>query len=76
MKKVGQIVMITKDNDNDCYDAYRGLLLEITHIATSVKQHPGYDESMDKMPLFDLKVFETGKDVPFSLYDYEVSAPH
>lgn len=74
--KVGQIVMIAEDNDNDNYNAYRGKLLEITHIATSEADHPGYDNSMKGMPLCDLKEVETGKDIPFSLYAYEISKPY
>ena len=34
--------------------------------------HPGYDTSMNGMPLYDLVVTETGAPVPFSLYAWEV----
>lgn len=68
--------MIAKDNDNDGYNDYRGLLLEITHVAYSTDEHPGYDTALQGEALVDLKIFETGIEVPFSLYEYEFSKPH
>jgi len=70
MKKlIGKYAVIVSDNDN--YDKYRDLLLRITNVAYDSAQHPGYDASMEGQALCDFKVEETGKSVPFSLYEYE-----
>ncbi len=69
--KVGQTVRISSENDNDNYDEYRNKDLVITHKATNEKQHRGFDSSIGQA-LYDLKVKKTGKEVPFSLYDYEL----
>ena len=58
-------------SDNECYDNFRDLTLIIIHKATNTYQHPGYDESMGGMPLFDFKG-EHGEDIPCSLYEYEI----
>jgi hypothetical protein len=34
--------------------------------------HPGYDETMGNMPLYDLKRADNGEALPFSLYEYEL----
>lgn len=69
--EIGDVIRIQTDNDNDCYDKFRGLDLAITHIARNTDEHPGYDEGMNGMALVDSFVCETGEDVPFSLYSYE-----
>jgi hypothetical protein len=66
MFKIGDKVKIASDNDNENYDNFRDKVLTITHIATNEKQHEGYDSSMQGMALYDFK------DVPFSLYEYEI----
>lgn len=71
MYSVGDKVVISQENDNEGYDDFRGQPLIITHVSYSVEDHPGYDESMDGMGLYDLKT-ESGIDVPFSLYEYEL----
>lgn len=69
MFNIGDKVKIASDNDS--YDKYRGKVLIVTSIATSVSNHPGYDEAMNGMPLYDLKL-EDGSFLPFSLYEYEI----
>jgi hypothetical protein len=46
-------------------------ILVITKSARSSKEHPGYDSSMQGMPLHDLKTID-GEDVNCSLYSYEL----
>ena len=71
----GDIVRISQDNDNDNYDLYRNKDLEIIRVSHNTKDHPGYDESVSGMALYDLRVVDSGEDVPFSLYEYEVEGP-
>lgn len=68
---IGSKAMIKQSNDNENYDAYRGKVLIVTHVAKNTYQHPGYDSSMNGMALYDFKT-EDGENVPFSLYEYEV----
>ena len=70
--EIGGIVRISEDNDNENYDDFRGKDLRIVSVAYDTSDHFGYDESMDGMALYDLEVADTGEDVPFSLYEYEV----
>jgi hypothetical protein len=71
MKKnlLHRIAKIVSDNEN--YDNYRDKDLQIIHVAYSVKEHLGYDSSMEGQALCDFKVLGTGKSVPFSLYEHE-----
>ena len=61
---VNKIVRIVSDNEN--YIDYIGIDLVVTH---SSNKGLGYDNSM---MLLDLDVVDSGKSVPFSLYEYEV----
>lgn len=72
MFEVGDRVKISEYNDNENYNEFRGKLLIITHVATNQDEHPGYDDSMGGEGLYELMVDETGEEVPFSLYDYEL----
>ena len=69
--RVGQKVRISSSNDNEGYRGFRGKTLVITHIATNRDEHAGYDEGVGG-GLYDLKVKKSGREVPFSLYDYEL----
>lgn len=62
----GKIVKIVSDNEN--YLNYLDLELEITHASNSGRF---YDSAMYPEILCDLKVKETGEEVPFALYEYE-----
>ena len=74
------------DNAIENYgEDWRGVELLITRKATKYMQadeffalgqpsdyHPGYDEEMGGMPLYDLKRADTGEELWFSLYEYEL----
>lgn len=65
----GDRVMIVRDNDNENYDEFRDMVLVVVNAETGGN---GYDECMYPEKLMDLIVEETGEDLPFSLYEYEV----
>ena len=69
--KKGQWVKVAEDNDNDNYDSFRGKRLKIIHVARNINEHPGYDEGMKGMPLYDLED-EQGNIIDCSLYAYEL----
>ncbi len=69
--KLNQRVRVSPENDNDNYNSFKNEVLIITHVAKDKKDHPGYDESVSPDYLYDFKT-ESGKDVPCSLYDYEL----
>jgi len=69
--RVGSKVKVSPDNDNDCYNDFRGKVLIVTHVAKNTNDHPGYDESVSPEYLYDFKT-KDGKEVPCSLYDYEL----
>ena len=71
-RKIGNEVKVSSDNDNECYDSFRDKTLVITHIAHNQAQHPGYDDSMEGMPLYDFEDYKTGEPIPCSLYEYEI----
>ncbi len=52
--------------ENECYDKLKDNVLTITHVATSTKQHPGYDNGTDAA-LYDFA------GCPCSLYDWELT---
>lgn len=66
----GDVVMISPDNDNDNYDEFKGKKLRITHVATNIDEHRGFDEGVGQA-LYDLETIH-GKEIGFSLYDYEL----
>ena len=67
--KVGQKVKVSESNDNENYDSFRDKILIITHAETGGL---GYDEVMYPEKLMDFET-EDGEEVPFALYEYEVS---
>lgn len=72
MYKIGDKVKIKPENDNENYDEYREQPLTVTHVARNAHEHPGFDEGLKGSRLYDF-VDSEGKDVPFSLYDYEIT---
>jgi len=71
-RKIGDKVKVSSYNDNENYNDFRNKVLIITHIATSTKDHVGYDEGIgNNEALFDFKD-EDGNQIPFSLYEYEL----
>ena len=69
--KVGDIVMVSPDNDNEGYDNFRGKKLRIVHKATSTEEHQGFDEGLEGEGLYDFETLD-GKPIGSSLYDYEL----
>ena len=57
-------------SDNSSYNKYRGKVLKIVGVFTSILQHPGFDDGAGQA-LYDLEVVGSGESVPFSLYEYE-----
>lgn len=70
--RLGDYVEVASNNDNDCYDSFRNKKLKIIHISRNTNEHPGYDDSMEGIPLYDLQDVETGEIIEFSLYFYEL----
>ena len=67
---VGDVVMIRPKDDNEGYRKFTGKKLRIVHVATNRDEHQGFDEGVGQA-LYDLETIN-GKEVPFSLYDYEL----
>lgn len=70
-KLIGKTVRITSDNEN--YEDFKNMDLVITHAEIGGR---GYDDSVYPEALCDLKVKKTGKEVPYSLYEYEFEVKH
>ncbi len=68
--KIGSLVRVAPDNDNEGYDSFRDKTLRVTHVATNQKQHPGYDGSTGEA-LYDLET-QDGEAIGSSLYNYEL----
>jgi hypothetical protein len=69
--KVFDRVMVSRDNDNEGYNEFRDKVLIITGVSYSTDDHPGYDDFMEGMGLFDLET-EDGESIGSSLYEYEL----
>ena len=69
--KVGDKVMIARDNDNDGYDKYRNKTMIITDAYYSEEDCFAYDNSMNGMGLFGLELLN-GDSVDCMLYEYEI----
>jgi hypothetical protein len=80
--KAGDVVRVSRDNDNETYNLFRDKELTITHVATKympAKQffdqgkpngyHPGFDDC--GAALYDLEATD-GTPVNCSLYDWEL----
>ncbi len=65
---LGKKVKVISDNEN--YDPFRDRILIITHVARNTSEHPGYDDGLKGQALCDFKDLH-GRDIPFSLYEYE-----
>ena len=64
--KVGDLVQLTDDALDNYGIQYQDAVFTIIHAATNELDHPGYDDSVYPMGLYDLDGFN------FSLYDYEL----
>ena len=70
MYKLNDRVLISSQNEN--YELFKDKVLIVTHIAIDESEHPGYDSSMEGEQLMDF-VTEDGINLPFSLYEYEIT---
>lgn len=66
--KVGQRVKVSSNNDNENYDSFRDKVLIITHAEIGGR---GYDQALYPQQLISFETID-GKEIPFSLYDYEI----
>lgn len=62
---VGDVVQMNELALDNYGEEYAGIPLTITHVATSVEEHPGFDESSGSA-LYDFDEF------PFQLYEWEL----
>ncbi|MCP6727440.1 MAG: hypothetical protein KJI69_05525 [Patescibacteria group bacterium] len=69
---VGDIVMVSPDNDNEGYDDFRNKKLRITMVATNRDEHRGFDEGVGQA-LYELVTLD-GEEIGSSLYDYELES--
>jgi len=70
--KENDTVIMTQDAVDNYGLEYLDCALIVMNVSTSTEDHPGYDESMEGMGLYDLRDKNTGEDLGFSLYDYEL----
>lgn len=68
--KIGQKVTVGADYQEN-YEVSERDVFYVKSVATSTSEHPGYDEAMEGMPLYDL-VDDEGNDFDNSLYEYEL----
>jgi len=68
MFKIGDRVKISPNNDNENYNSFRKKTLIVTHIGQNIKEHQGYDDTMEGMALYSFK------GIPCSLYEYELES--
>lgn len=66
MLKIGEQFILTEDAIENYGEEYEGKKFTVSHVARNTKEHPGYDNSMEGMALYD------AKELNFSVYEYEV----
>lgn len=64
--KIGDTFKLTENALETYGEEYCDHVFTVTHVATSSDDHPGYDDTMGGMPLYDAKEFDN------SVYEYEV----
>ena len=69
--KKGQKVRLAEDNDNENYTKLKNKIFIIDRIVPY--SDPAYDQGVYPQKLYDLKTMD-GKNVPFSLYDWELQS--
>jgi hypothetical protein len=72
--KVGDIVKVSSNNDNENYDDFRYKKLRIVDKITIKDNHPAFDDALEDQALYSFEDVETNEDIPFSLYDYELQS--
>ena len=70
--RAGSRVTMSEDALENYGEEWRGVPLLVESAATSVKQHRGYDEGVYPCALYDLRREDTGEDLQFSMYDWEL----
>ena len=83
--KIGTIVTMTKDAVDNYGAEWENVELVVDSVATKYMPakeffakgmpngyHPGYDETANGKPLYDLTIKDTGENLNFSLYYWEV----
>ena len=71
IRDVGDVVMVSPENDNDGYNDFKGKKLRITNVTKSSDEHPAFDEGMAGEGLYDLETLD-GEQIGSALYDYEL----
>ncbi len=64
--KIGDRVKVSYNCENDNYDTFRHKVLHVIDVATNKKEHAYYDDSVQGEALYSFK------DIPLSLYEYEL----
>lgn len=85
MIKKNTRVLMTDEAIENYGEEWREVVLVITHAANKYMPasqffaqgkpegyHPGYDEGVSPMGLYDLKRADNGQELGFSLYDWEI----
>ena len=67
---IGDIVMVSPENDNEGYNDFRNKKLRITLVAINRDEHRGFDEGVGQA-LYELETLD-GEQIGSSLYDYEL----
>jgi len=65
--KIGDKVKMTGAALDNYGEEYRDVIFTVKHTATTTNEHPGYDEGVYPMGLYDLEALN------FSLYDWELT---
>jgi hypothetical protein len=66
MLQSGEQFKLNEDALQNYGEKYRDIIFTVKFVSTSKKDHPGYDNSMKGMPLYDANGF------PGSVYQYEI----
>ena len=70
--KIGDKTKLNEEGkQNECYEKFKDKILVVTHIARNKKEHIGYDETFEGLPLYSFE-FEDGTECLNSLYGYEI----
>lgn len=85
MLRIGQTFTLTNDAIENYGEQYRDVIFVVTHAANEYMPaeqffaqgrpdgfHPGYDESVSPQGLYDSVRQDTGEEIGFSVYDWEI----
>jgi hypothetical protein len=68
----GSTVYLDDDAVDNYGEVYRGAPLTITGVSHNREEHPGYDSALEGMALYEISDADTGKEIGFSVYEYEL----